>query len=172
MHFLFFSGDSFSVKTHPNHKTDRGVWAVKKFRILLFLLMILFFSGCRVKPERIIVPSRIVTAIDIYCQNPSGNLHRHYESPGKVEAVLHYVRQLTPNGPVNIPEEAMGETCYKIVIHSDDGGLRIHRQRSNTYAALHRRYWGRISPSLGLRLGHLMALLPSDPVDANRIDIT
>ena len=144
---------------------------MKKFRIILFLL-ILACPGCRLKPGKLIVPSRIVTAVDIYCQKPGGSLHRHYEDPGKVEAVLHYVRQLNPNGPVSIPEEAKNEDLYEIVIHLDDGGLRTHRQLSDSYAALYRRYWGRISPSMGLRLGHLIALLPSDPVDANHIDIT
>lgn len=144
---------------------------MKNLKIILFLIFCLTLSGCSSGRDNYVPPSRIVAAVDIYCQKPSGNLHRHYQAQEKMEAVLHYVRLLEPNGPTPVTEEAMQGPLYEIVVHLQDGGKRIHRQRAETFAALHRRYWGTIDRSLGLRLGHLMALLPSDPVDANRTDM-
>ena len=144
---------------------------MKNFAILLLLLASIFLPGCRKQPSAYKAPSRIVTSVDIYCQKPTGTISRHYTDTGKVEAVLHYVRLLKPNGPATVTPEAMQGDLFEIVIHLQDGGTRIHRQRADIFAALHRRYWGRIERSLGMRLGHLMALLPSDPLDANDTEI-
>lgn len=143
--------------------------AMKKLLIILFLWLFLL-SGCS-REKDYVPPSRIVSFIDIYCQKSTGALYRHYTDPGKVEAVLHYVRLLNPNGPTPISQDAMEGDFFEIVVHTQNGGVRIHRQRADSFAALHRRYWGRIDPSLGMRLGHIMALLPSDEVDANNTDI-
>lgn len=135
---------------------------MKKLIIILFLLAAISLSGCGQAEAGYTAPSRIVSSVDIYCQKPSGTISRHYEKPEKVEAVLHYVRMLDPNGPVQVSEDAMQDDFYEIVVHVYDGGTRTHQQRGNTYAALHRRYWGTIQRSVGLRLGHILALLPSD----------
>ena len=144
---------------------------MQKLIFILFLLAGLMLCGCGVKPSSYTPPSRIVSYVDIYCQKPDGVLTRHYTAPGKVEAVLHYVRLLDPNGPTPVTQEAMQGDLCEIVIHLQDGGIRVHRQRSDTFAALHRRYWGRIDRSLGMRLNHIIKLLPSDPVDATPADI-
>ena len=135
---------------------------LKKLTFILFSLFLLFPTGCAEKQPSYAVPSRIVTAIDIHCQKPSGNVFRHYEDPDKVAVILHYIRQLSPNGPTPVSPEAMQGPLYEIVVHLQDGGVRIHRQRSDSFAALHRRYWGRIDRSLGMCLPGIMALLPSD----------
>ena len=142
---------------------------MKKLLIILFL-GVCFSCGCSSK-NAYVAPSRIVSSIDIYCKKSSGTIFRHYTDPGKVEAVLHYLRLLDPNGPTIVSQEAMEGDLFEIVVHTQDGGVRIHRQRSDSFAALHRRYWGRIDRSLGMRLGHMMTLLPSDEVDANNTDI-
>lgn len=144
---------------------------MKTFAIILLSMIVLALPGCDSDNVEYAVPSRVATSVDITCKRPSGTIHRHYSDPGKVEAVLHYVRLLKPKGPTVLPEEAAREDLYEIVIHLHDGGCRTHLQRGNTYAALHHRYWGQIQPSLGMRLGHLMALLPSDPVDTNHTDM-
>ena len=145
--------------------------AVKKLFLLLFLSAGLTLCGCSAKHSGYTPPSRIVSYVDIYCQKPDGALTRHYTNPGKVEAILHYVRLLDPNGPAEVTQEALQGDFYEIVIHLQDGGIRVHRQRSDTFAALHRRYWGRIDRSLGMRLNHMLKLLPSDPVDANSTEL-
>ena len=142
---------------------------MKKLLIILFL-PVCFFTGCGRK-NAYVAPSRIVSSIDIYCQKSSGTSYRHYTDPGKMEAVLHYVRLLDPNGPATVSQEAMDGDLFEIVVHTRAGGVRIHRQRADSFAALHRQYWGQIDRSLGMRLGHMMALLPSDEVDANDTDI-
>lgn len=144
---------------------------MKFFTIILFLLPGMVLSGCRKTTGGYVPPSRIATAVDIYCQKPSGTLSRHYTDPGKVEAILHYVRLLDPQGPVKVTPEAMQGDLFEIVVHLQDGGTRVHLQRADSFAALHRRYWGTIHRSLGMRLPHLMALLPSDEVDANNTDM-
>lgn len=144
---------------------------MKNFAILLLLLASILLPGCRKKLSAYKVPSRIVTAVDIYCQKSTGTVLRHYTDTEKVESVLHYIRLLDPHGPTTVTAEAMQGDLFEIVVHLNDGGTRIHRQRSDTFAALHRMYWGFIDRSLGMRLTHLMALLPSDPLDANDTDM-
>ena len=144
---------------------------MKHLTILLFFAFALILPGCAGSRDPYIPPSRVVSSVDIYCQKPSGNLSRHYTDPEKIEAILHYVRLLDPNGPTPVTEDAAQSASYEIVVHLQDGGIRIHRQQGDSFAALHRRYWGRIDRSLGLRLGHMLTLLPSDPVGVNRTDI-
>ena len=144
---------------------------MKKLMIILFLGIALSLPGCDNSSRDHVAPSRIASSVDIFCKRPSGIIRRHYEKPEKIEAVLHYVRMLDPNGPVEISDDVIREDYYEIVVHVYDGGARTHRQHGNTYAALHRRYWGKIQQSVGLRLGHIMALLPSDEYDVNDTDI-
>ena len=144
---------------------------MKKLIIILFLLVFFLFGGCGFAPENHRVPSRIVSSVDVHCQRSSGAISRHYEKPEKVEAVLHYVRMLEPNGPTKLTEDDLKNDFYRITVHLQDGGTRTHRQRGDTFAALHRRYWGRIDRSVGLRLGHILTLLPSDELDANHTDM-
>lgn len=166
-----FSNYNLFFRRYPKYKKHGRIMVVEKFAIILLLLFGLALPGCHSDDTKYTIPSRLATSVDITCKRPSGTLHRHYSDPGKVEAVLHYVRLLKPKGPTVLPEDATKEDDYEIVIHLLDGGHRIHRQRGNSYAALHHRYWGQIQPSLGMRLGHLMALLPSDTVDTNYIDM-
>lgn len=135
---------------------------MKRFTIILFFLFLLFPAGCGNKQRPVAASSRIVTGIDVYCQKPHGQLKRHYRQPEKIKAVLHYIRLLNPNGPTPVSQEAMQGDFYEIVVHLHDGGMRIHRQRADTFAALHRRYWGRIDRSLGMQLARILALLPGD----------
>lgn len=135
---------------------------MKKLTIILLLLIGLFGGGCTKKDHRSAVPSRVVTGIDIYCQKATGQLSRHYRRPEKIESVLHYIRLLEPKGPTPVSQEAMQGDLYEIVVHLQDGGIRIHRQRSDTYAALHHRYWGQIDRSVGMQLRRILALLPGD----------
>ena len=135
---------------------------MKKLTILLLCLAGLSLVGCNKAGTHSPASSRIVTGIDVYCQKPHGQLKRHYRQPEKVKAVLHYIRLLNPNGPTPVSQEAMQGDFYEIVVHLHDGGMRIHRQRADTFAALHRRYWGRIDRSLGMQLARILALLPGD----------
>ena len=144
---------------------------MKKLMIILFLAAFLSLPGCGVKPAGYVAPSRIVSSVDIRCQRASGTIRRHYEKPEKIEAVLHYLRMLEPNGPMPLSEEALHSDLYEITVHLQDGGTRTHRQRGDSFATLHRRYWGRIDRSVGLRLGHILTLLPSDKLDANYTDM-
>lgn len=145
---------------------------MNKLIIILFLWIAFFLPGCGRKPSGHTAPNRIVSSVDIHCQRASGTISRHYEKPEKIEAVLHYIRMLDPNGPTPITEDALHSDLYQIIVHLQDGGTRTHQQRGETFAALHRRYWGKIDQSVGLRLGHILTLLPSDKLDANHTDIT
>ena len=144
---------------------------MKNLIIILFLSVLLFLNGCAFPAEGYTAPSRIVSSVDIRCQRSSGAISRHYEKPEKVEAVLHYVRMLNPNGPTELTQDDLENDFYQITVHLQDGGTRTHQQRGDTFAALHRRYWGRIDRSVGLRLGHILTLLPSDELNTNRTDI-
>lgn len=135
---------------------------MKKLTILLLCLAVLSLVGCKKAGTHSPASSRIVTGIDIYCQKPNGQLSRQYRQPEKIQAILHYIRLLDPNGPTPVSEEAMQGDLYEIVVHLRGGGKRIHRQRSDSFAALHHRYWGRIDRSLGMQLARILALLPGD----------
>lgn len=135
---------------------------MKKLTIILLLLVGLFPAGCSNSNSIRTTSSRVVTGVDVYCQKPHGQLTRRYRQPEKVEAMLHYIRLLDPNGPATVSQEAMQGDFYEIVVHLQDGDMRIHRQRADTYAALHRRYWGQIDRSLGMQLARILALLPGD----------
>ena len=144
---------------------------MKKLIIILFSGIVFSLHGCGFQAPGYTAPSRIVSAVDICCRRASGSISRHYEKPEKVEAVLHYIRMLDPNGPTPVTEEALKNDLYEITVHLQDGGTRTHLQRGDTFAALHRRYWGTIDRSVGLRLGHILTLLPDDKLDANHTDI-
>ena len=98
------------------------MWAMKKLMIILFLGIALSLPGCDNSSRDHVAPSRIASSVDIFCKRPSGIIRRHYEKPEKIEAVLHYVRMLDPNGPVEISDDVIWEDYYEIVVHVYDGG--------------------------------------------------
>lgn len=130
--------------------------------LYIAVLSVLLFPGCSPNERADPIPDRIVTGIDIYCQKPTCTVTRRYTHPEKIEAILTYLRLLRPIGPTVPTEEARQGDLYEIVVHLNDGGHRIHRQRADSFAITRRPFWGVIDRELGNKLPFLMALLPSD----------
>ena len=142
---------------------------MKFLPIILLICFTCLQIGCGQRKQEN-ASGRIVTQVDIYCTKTSGTSSRHYTDTGKIEAVLHCIRLWDPVSPVNLPQ-VPPEDLYEIVVHLQNGTHRIYRQRDDIYAARHQMAWGQIDRSSGLRLPFLMALLPSDEVDAKDTDI-
>lgn len=136
--------------------------AMKKLIILLFAATVFSLCGCRSSAENQQAPGRAVSYIHISCKKTSGTITRLYTSQEKVQAILRYMRGLTPIESIELPAEAAQEDLYEITVHLYNGEIRTYQQKGHHYAALNGRSWCSIKESAGIQLGHLMALLPSD----------
>jgi hypothetical protein len=137
----------------------------KAFKLfMLFWFSAIILSGC-VKKD---APSlcRVVTQVDISCQQENLLLQRHYTDLEKMEYVLLYLRLLKTQGkPDEAPQTQIGD-IYHITVSLSDGSKRSYLQMAHRYFSRDSRPWELIDPKQAAGLYYLMQKLPSDPAFA------
>ena len=126
----------------------------------LFCLCLSLFSGCKQR-EAALPLCRVVTQIDIDCQQPDVQIRRHYTDNQKMQYVLIYLRLLKPRSTFSAP--AAGKDIYNICIRFSDGSQRIYRQTAHRFLSRDDGPWKAIDPGSAAGLYYLMRQLPSDP---------
>lgn len=135
---------------------------MKRWIVFLMFLCFFAFPGCHAKPLPPQPLCRVVTRIDITCQQQDVRIHRRYTDFQKMQWVLIYLRLAEPKYTPQPKAQQLGD-IYEIRLLFSDASTRIYRQTSHRYLSLDGRPWQAIEPSYAAGLYALMRALPSDP---------
>ena len=131
---------------------------MKLFAVFSFVLVIL--CGCSKKNTEN-SDFRAVTEIDIVTHHQKGLVHRHYNTPGKMQPVLLYLRLVRPYGkPIKIEGET--DDVFLISVGLSDGQKHYYRQAQHQYFSIGSGGWRQIDPEAAAKLYQIMAENPSD----------
>ncbi len=122
----------------------------------------IFLSGCATNRVRPIC--RVVTQVDISCQQEDMQIHRHYTNSQKMEYVLLYLRLLEPLGVPDTDPDRIPADVYEITLQFSDGDHKIYRQKDHRYLAVGSLPWKTIDPAQAAGLYTLMRRIPSDQI--------
>ena len=130
-------------------------------KLTLYLcLFAIFLSGCVTKGRKPLC--RVVTQVDISCQQEDVHIYRHYTDNQKMEYVLLYLRLLEPLGIPDTDPEQIPADVYEITLQFSDGCSKIYRQKDHRYLAAGTLPWKIIDPGQAAGLYTLMRRIPSD----------
>ena len=142
----------------------------KSVRLLILLCFsAIIMSGCI---QNNAPHTRVVTQVDISCQQETFQLHRHYTDPQKMEYVLLYLRLLKPMGKTDPLPDDLKRDLYEITLSMSDGTQRSYRQLAHRYLSKDAGPWRPIDPKQAAGLYFLMQKLPSDPAFARQLSLT
>ena len=128
---------------------------------ILFCFTSIIMSGCLANHSRPL--TKVVTQVDISCQQEDVNISRHYTDSQKMEYVLLYLRLLKRKGKPDADPDTMDKDIYEITVHFSDGSSRLYRQKAHRYFSEGSGAWQMIDPVQAAGLYKLMEHLPSDP---------
>ncbi len=128
-----------------------------------FFLIVFMIPGCRGSDASNTV-FRTVTQIDVVCTRENETLYRTYHTPKKLEAILLYLRLLSPYGRAEVDPEALEGDIFDITVHFSDGRQRIYRQRSDRFVSKDFAPWQNIDTDHAQKLYPLLLLMPGDTV--------
>ncbi len=134
--------------------------------IFVFWLLLSILSGCNYHDtsENMGSSPRVVTQVDVVCQQEDTVLQRSYTHPEKMKTILMYLRLLEPLGKADTdPERIIGD-AYEIRLHFSNGQQRIYRQRANRYVSKDSQPWYRVNPDHAGVLYSILQDMPSDTI--------
>ena len=136
---------------------------MKRMSKLFFIgCVCLIMSGCSRNNPPAPPLCRVVTQVDIFCQQKNMMLRRHYTQPQKMESVLLYLRLLKPLGKPETDPDNVEREVYEISVHFSDGEKRVYRQKAHRYLSVDNKPWETIAPEQASELYKLMQHYPSD----------
>ena len=128
--------------------------------LILFCFSALSLCGCAQAEATPLC--RVVTAVDISCQQEDVLISRHYTSMKKMESVLLYLRLLEPRPNPPVDPNQLDSDIYRITVFLSDGKKKIYRQKAHRYLSVGNQPWKTIDPAQATGLYQLMRQLPSD----------
>ena len=135
---------------------------MKKWWAGIFLAaIVLGLSGChREKPVN--VQDRVVTRIDILCEEDGQVLQKSYTSPEKMRLVLLYIRSVSsPFTDLPEPPDTSGR-MIRITTTSANNITKVYRQQGERFFQEGDGGWQRIAPEKGGILWELIQAMPTD----------
>lgn len=130
--------------------------------VSFLLLFSLWLSGCQGRQAAAPARCAVVTGVDVECRYEDYVLQRVYSTEEKINAVLTYLRLLSPKQlSGEDPEQIAGER-YVIRLHFSSGPDQIYYQHSNRFLSARRSPWQAVSPTKAGKLHDLMLHFPSD----------
>lgn len=127
---------------------------------ILFCFSSIIMSGCLANHSRPL--TKVVTQVDISCQQEDVNISRHYTDTQKMEYVLLYLRLLKRKGKPDADPDTLDKDIYEITVRFSDGSNRVYRQKAHKYFSEGVGAWQLIDPAQAAGLYKLMEKLPSD----------
>lgn len=135
----------------------------RKWIFLLFICsLLLLFSGCeRSEPS----PGyRVVTQVDISCQQKDLRIERHYTQSQKMEYILLYLRLVKSLGSPATDPDTIDADVFQITVHLSDGSQKVYRQKDHRYFSRHNAPWQQMDPAHAAELYRLLREIPDDQV--------
>lgn len=133
---------------------------MKKYRkILLILLVCLFFCGCGKKQTR---PVRVVTQVDVTYESGRQAFHRRYTKPQKIGQVLTYLRLQESLGRAKVDPERLIGSALSIRICLSDGSVCCYYQQGDCYLSKKYHPWQIVDPKKGAEFCQQLKKMPTD----------
>ena len=131
----------------------------KCLKILMVLLFGLSLNGCGRKPP---AQTRVVTQVDIVCDQGYRIFHRHYTQPQKIQQVLNYLRLQENLGPADMDPERVEGPVFRIAVRLSDGSDSVYYQRCGRYLSKEYHSWQKIDPKQAVAFYRMLQLTPTD----------
>ena len=100
-------------------------------------------------------PSRLVVAAEVTAND---RVHR-YSQPMQIEAILYYLRGLTPDSKATEDPERYAGPMYTLTLYGPRGEKQVYRQKSDGWLSKNSRPWRRIPERKARLLPQLLAIL-------------
>lgn len=126
---------------------------------MLAILAILSLCGCGRKP---VAPGRVVTQVDITCENETRVCHRCYTQPEKIRMVLNYLRLQEDQGLADVDPERLAEPGFRINVRMSDGSCGVYYQRGGHYLSKKYQPWKKIDPKMAAQFYRMLQMNPTD----------
>ena len=132
-------------------------------RVLIFIIITLFLCGCTYyAPTGKNHAVRVVTQVDVLSTQGGQLQAYHYTDGEKVQAILSYLRKLSPDRQTPITPDTFRTDAYQIVLTLSDGSQSVYCQIYDEYLQKNSGPWRSIDRVQGAVLPHLLSKLPSD----------
>lgn len=131
-----------------------------KRKIFLCVLPIIALALVTKKKET--VSLKLVTDVELVCQEGDHIICRHYTKPHKVQQVLNYLRLQKNLGQAEIDPERVRGTVIQIDICLSNGARHVYYQRAGQYLSRQYRPWQKINPVQAEAFTQLIRVTPSD----------
>lgn len=115
----------------------------KSWKILLYLCVALFLSGCKKQEIR---PPAVVTQVQIRCIHDGAQIDRCYTEEGQIRAVLDCLRLQRSKGTAQMDPERMLGDVFVISVYMSDGQTHIYRHRGGQYLSRDSHPWQNVDP--------------------------
>ena len=132
----------------------------RKWKIILCVLPLfaLFFVTKKKEP----VPLRMVTNVELICQEDNNVFYRCYTKPHKIQQVLNYLRLQKNLGQPEVDPERVRGTAIQIDVCLSNGVRHVYYQRAGEYLSRQYRPWQKINPIQAETFTQLIRVTPSD----------
>ena len=120
-----------------------------------------FLFGCQ-KQDQPRPRCRVVTQIDIVCQDQEQTVQRHYTDEEKMRAVLLYLRLLRVGRPAEIDPDTITADVYQITVHLSDGTQKVYSLKDHRFFKKETGGWLSIPPQQAADLYRLIWFYDSD----------
>lgn len=131
-----------------------------KWKIFLCILPIVVVVLAAKKKET--VPLKVVTEVELICQEGDDMICRHYTKSYKVRQVLNYLRLQKNLGQAEIDPERVRGTVMQIDVCLSNGTRHVYYQRAGQYLSRQYRPWQKINPIQAEAFTQLIRVTPSD----------
>ena len=135
---------------------------LRKIGVLVISIFLLMSTGCTFYSDDQTKPYRVVTQIDVMYQKKSIVSEGSFTDPEKMQAILYYLRKISPYGtPMDDPEQVQGSDFY-ITLHYSDNTRKVYQQRDDRFMRIDNGPWKRIDPQRALMLSRILGTMDSD----------
>ena len=132
--------------------------------VLAVMGVVVMFSGCGRKVQQL--PTRpalrFVVGVEVTYREGDTALRWQYTSHEKVEAVLLYLRTLSPLGQVKVDPQRVEGEHYEIILQYSDNSHIYYYQHTDKYLSKDFKPFEQIDPKQGRKLWLLLEQMPSD----------
>ncbi len=127
------------------------------------LLLCLLLTGCAPAPAQRSLSSQVVRQITVTAESCGHTTRRYYNTNGKMQQLLLYIRKLSPLFATDADPESLTGRTICITMTCADGTRHIYRQKNDRYFQTGTGPWQKIAPGKNSDLWRILLRTPSDP---------
>ncbi len=137
---------------------------MRRFRFgwIMVLMVCILLCGCGNRRDSAIQSLNLTEKISIDCYYRDNHLLRTYTDSDKIDVILKYLHELSPNAQISQqPEQADGDRC-NITIYLSNGTTRSYDLQGKEYLRKNQGAWYSVDPQKANIIYHLVNHIESD----------